>query len=188
MGIIRYLGQGSGFLVLLLAVLFVFGVVVFATLRSSRRHHAGRILFPVFFLGLSLVFLILLLNFPVKKQTGIGAGVVPLLWIVGISAFSVLLLVRALLNREAKDPEWGHVGTVFVYLGWTILYLILMQYLGYFISTVLFLLGGMYYLNYRNWKVMIGLAAGWLLFSYFAFYRLLFVPLPAGTLLERFFG
>lgn len=175
-------------MLLLLAMLCIFGIVVFVTLKSSRRHYAGRILLPVFFLEVAFVFLIVLLDFPAKKQTGVGAGVVPLLWIIGISAFSLLLLVRALLRREEKDPGWGRVGLVFVYLGWTILYLILIQYIGYFISTVLFLLGGMYYLNYRNWKVMVGLAAGWLLFSYFAFYRLLYVPLPTGTLIDRILG
>jgi hypothetical protein len=70
----------------------------------------------------------------------------------------------------------------------TILYLIVMQIIGYNMATIIYLISGMYFLTYRNWKVMISLTAGWVLFSYFAFYRLLYVPLPRGLLIEWIFG
>ena len=188
MELIKYLGHGSGLFLLLVILLGILGVVLFFTLRSSRREYAGRILLPLFFIELAFLFLVLVVNFPAKRGTGVGAGVVPLLWIIGIFAFSLLLFIQAVLRKEDKDPQWGRIDVVLIYFGSTIVYLILMQYIGYFLSTILFLIGGMYYLTYRNWKVMISLTAGWLLFSYFAFYKLLYVPLPTGKLITWIFG
>jgi len=188
MGIVRYLGKGSGLILLIIGMVVIFFTVLLVTLRSAKREFAGRIVVPVFFLEAAIIFLVILLNFPAKKQAGVGAGVVPMLWIIGISGFSILLLVKALIGSEEKDPKRGRIDVVLVSVGATILYLILIQYIGYFISSVLFLGGSMYYLTYRNWKVIAGVTAGWLLFSYFAFYKLLFVPLPTGTLLRWVFG
>lgn len=188
MGVVHYLGKGFGLTLLFLVLVVLFAVVLVVTVRTKHREYSGRILFPVFFIEAAFIFLVVLLNFPAKKQAGVGAGVVPLLWIVGITAFSVLLLVKALLRREDPDPQWGRVGVVFSYLGATVLYLVLMTYLGYFLSTFLFLIGSMYFLTYRNWKVMVGLSIGWVVFSYLAFLRLLYVPLPTGSLFHWAFG
>ncbi len=188
MKLIRYLGNGTGFALLLSAMVVILALAAVVVLRSSKKEYAGRILFPLFFIELAFVFLVLLLGFPAKKEVGVGAGVVPLLWIIGIFSFSLLLFIKAILGFEEKDPQWGRVGVVFVYLGLTILYLVLMPYIGYFIATILFLVGGMYYLSYKKWKVIFSLTAGWLLFSYFAFYKLLYVPLPTGKLITLIFG
>jgi len=188
MKLIKYFGQGSGLFILLSIMLIILGIALFAVIHSSRKEYAGRIMVPLFFIELAFVFLIILLNFPAKKKIGVGPGVVPLLWIIGIFAFSILLFIQAFLKKEDRDPKWGRVDAVLIYFGFTIGYLFLMQYIGYFISTILFLVGGMYYLSYRNWKVMISLTTGWLLFSYYAFYKLLYVPLPTGKLITWIFG
>ncbi len=188
MELIKYLGKGTGLAFLLSAMVIIFGIAAFIIIRSSKKEYAGRILFPLFFIEAGFVFLVILLGFPAKKEAGVGPGVVPLLWIIGIFSFSILLLVKALLKFEEKDPKWGRIDVVFIYLGFTILYLILMRYIGYYIATILYLVGGMYSLSYRNWKVILSLTAGWLLFSYFAFYKLLYVPLPTGKLITWIFG
>ena len=70
----------------------------------------------------------------------------------------------------------------------TVLYLVLMHYIGYFVTTFLYIIVSVRYLKYTNWKVVLPLAAGWILFSYVAFFRLLYVPLPQGILLEILIG
>ena len=127
------------------------------------------------------------LGFP-DKGDEVGPGVVPILWIIGIIGLGIILLIRGLLGHEEEDPVWGHTGKVTVFIAMTILYLIIMQIIGYNLATIIYLISGMYYLAYRDWKVMISLTAGWILFSYFAFYRLLYVPLPRGLLIEWIFG
>ena len=135
----------------------------------------------------AILFGILALSFP-DRGDEVGPGVVPLLWIIGIFGFGFLLLIRGLIGHENKDPAWGRIGKVSVFIGMTIIYLIIMQIIGYYLATIIYLISGMYYLAYRDWKVMISMTAGWILFSYFAFYRLLYVPLPKGLLIEWIFG
>ena len=101
---------------------------------------------------------------------------------------SVFLFVKGIIGKEEPDPEWGRVGKVLVFIGMTILYLLVMQIIGYTAATLAYLIGCMLYLSYRNWKVMITISAGWVIFSYFIFFRLLYVPLPKGILIEWIFG
>jgi len=187
MEIINFLGKGAGFKVLLAVLAVVIIGISILVLKSSKKEYAGRLIIPVFFMEFAILFGILALGFP-DKGDEVGPGIVPILWIVGIFGFSVLLLVRALIGNEDKDPEWGRIGKVSVFIAMTILYLLLMQIIGYYLATIIYLISGMYYLAYRNWKVMISMTAGWVLFSYFAFYRLLYVPLPRGLLIEWIFG
>lgn len=187
MELINFLGKGTGLGILLAILAVILIAAIFFVLRSSRRKYAGRIIVPVFFIVLATLFGIITLGFPDKGDT-VGPGVVPGLWIVGILGLSVFILIRGILGYEEEDPPWGRTGKVAVFIAMTILYLIIMQFIGYYLATVLFLFSGMYYLAYREWKVIISLSAGWILFSYFAFYRLLYVPLPRGLLIERIFG
>ena len=188
MAIITFLGEGIGLLLLLGVMVVLLGVLAVLLNRSPKKEYAGRILFPVFFLELSAVFVILILGFPEKRGGGVGPSVVPVLWILGISGLSIVLLIRALTGGEEKDPPWGKVGKVAVFFGMTVLYLVLMQYLGYYVMTLLYVVVSMYYLGYRKWRVMVSVAVVWAVVAYFAFYRLLYVPLPGGVLIERIFG
>ena len=187
MEIINFLEKGTGFMVLLAVLATLLIGVTLLVLKSSKKQYAGRLIIPVFFMEFAVLFGIMALGFP-DRGDEVGPGVVPLLWIAGIFGFSLLLLIRALIGHEEKDPAWGRIGKVSVFIALTILYLLIMQIIGYYLATIIYLVTGMYYLAYRNWKVMISMTAGWVLFSYFAFYRLLYVPLPRGLLIEWIFG
>jgi len=185
---IQYFSHDSG-LYILLAILAVFlGLVVFFVSRSGKKEYTGRIVFPVVFMELAFLFFVIISGFSKTKESGVGPEVVPLLWITGIFIFSIILLIQALTGYEKKDPEWGNLKVVFIYILLIIAYLILIQIIGYYFSTALFLIGGMLFLKYNNWKVIISLTAGWLLFSYFIFYRMLYVPLPEGSLITLILG
>jgi len=187
MKLIEYLGTGSGLLIFIAVLAVVFAGITILVKRSSRKEYTGRIIIPVFFIELALAFGIVTINFP-DKGDEVGPGVVPGLWLISILIFSTLLLFRVFMGNEEKDPPRGHLGKVAVFVVMTILYIVVMQFIGYYLTTVIYLILGMYYLSYRNWIVMISIAGGWIVFSYFAFYRLLYVPLPKGMLIERIFG
>ena len=187
MEILKFFGKGIGFWILLAVMVVVVITTALLVKKSSKKQYTGRIVVPVIFIELAIFFGILALAFPVKGDE-VGPAVVPILWIVGIFGLGIVLLIRALTGHEEVDPPWGKVSSVVIYIVMIILYLFIMQLIGYFISTALFLILGMYYLSYRNWKVMISMSVGWILFSYFAFYKLLYVPLPQGILIERIFG
>ena len=187
MEIIKFLGKGTGLWVLLAVLATILIVITLLVIKSSKKRYTGRIVIPIFFIELALLFGIIMLGFP-DKGDEVGPGVVPGLWIIGILGLSIFLLIRGLLAHEDEDPAWGRTDKVTVFIAMTILYLIIMQIIGYNLATIIYLISGMYYLAYRDWKVMISLTAGWILFSYFAFYRLLYVPLPRGLLIEWIFG
>lgn len=187
MELIKSFGKGPGFWVLLAVLATILIVITLLVIKSSKKRYAGRIIIPVFFIELALLFGILTLGFP-DRGDEVGPGVVPFLWITGILGLGIILLIRGFLGHEEEDPAWGRTGKVTVFIAMTILYLIIMQIIGYNLATIIYLISGMYYLAYRDWKVMISLTAGWILFSYFAFYRLLYVPLPRGLLIEWIFG
>ncbi|MBB6482178.1 tripartite tricarboxylate transporter TctB family protein [Spirochaeta isovalerica] len=187
MEIFKFFEKGPGFWLLLGVMTIILAVIALILKRSSKKEYIGRIIVPVFFIEMAVVFGLLTLTFPNKGDV-VGPGVVPGLWIIFIIIFSIVLLMRVFLGYEEIDPPWGHIGKVFIYIGLIVAYLLIMQLIGYFLATILFLITGMYFLTYRNWKVMISMSVGWILFSYFAFYKLLYVPLPKGWIIERIFG
>lgn len=186
MAIIDFFEKGAGFIILLLVLLVLFLGIFVLVHRSSRKSYTGRIMIPIFFIELALLFGTLALGFS-KSDDAVGAGVVPLLWILSILGLSLFLLIRGILGHEDKDPAWGRVSSVGIMIVFILLYLFFMQIIGYSLSTLLFLVSSMLYLSYRNWKVMLSLSAGWILFSYLVFYKLLYVPLPRGILIEWIF-
>ena len=187
MEIIIFLGKGTGLGILLAVLAVILIVITLLVIKSPKKRYTGRIVIPVFFIELALLFGVIALGFP-DRGDEVGPGVVPGLWIIGILGLSIFLLIRGLLAHEDEDPAWGRTGKVAVFIAMTIIYLIIMQLIGYNLATIIYLISGMYYLAYRDWKVMVSLSAGWILISYFAFYRLLYVPLPRGLLIEWIFG
>ena len=188
MEIIKYLGKGSGFWILLLIMAAVFAAAGFLVKRSKLKEYTGRILIPLFFIEFASVFGIIALGFPESAAEEVGPGVVPGLWITGILVLALYLFIRAFTGKEEADPAWGRMSKVLTFIGMTILYLFVMQLIGYTAATLAYLIGGMLYLSYRNWKVMITISLGWVVFSYFIFIKLLYVPLPKGLLIEWIFG
>lgn len=188
MKIINYLGKGTGLALLIAGLVLAFAVITFVILRSSKRKYAGRLLFPVFFILVSLAFYTV--SFQIKGRLGdaVGPAIVPMLWLVGIIILSIFIIIRTLLGHEKEDPEWGRKGLVLTYLAATIFYLYAIIFIGYYIATFLYIGIGIYSLSYKNWKVILPLCAGWIVFSYVAFYRILYVPLPKGKLIEWIFG
>jgi len=186
MAIINFVQKGPGFLILLFILAALFLIILLTVRRSDKKQYTVQIMIPVFFMELALLFGILVLGFP-ETDAKVGPGVVPSIWIISILALSLFLLIRVLTGKEDEDPGWGRVSSAGVIIAFVIIYLVLMQFIGYTISTILFLVLSLLYLKYRNWKTIIILTAAWILFSYFAFYRLLFVPLPKGLLIERIF-
>ncbi len=183
----KYFGKGTGLYMMVSVLILLFAVIAFVISRSSKKEYFWRLIIPVFLIEASLGFLMVSLGLPVKGDE-VGPSVVPNLWITGIILLSILIIIRTLFGLEDKDPKWGRIGIAGIFLAFTIFYLYMIIYIGYYIATFLYLSISIYSLSYRNLKVIAGLTFGWILVSYFGFYRLLYVPLPKGMLIERIFG
>ncbi|MDY6916279.1 MAG: tripartite tricarboxylate transporter substrate-binding protein, partial [Candidatus Cloacimonadota bacterium] len=150
--------------------------------RTSLRKMAGEILIPILFILISLLFLLLSFTFPSLEE--VSSAVVPRLWIFILIPLNIIVLIKSLRKKEEIKYSSSNVKMVYNFICLLILYLLAMHYIGYFISTFLFVTTAILLLGYRKYIVLLMISVGWLLFSYFVFYRLLYVPLPLGKLIE----
>jgi tripartite-type tricarboxylate transporter receptor subunit TctC len=172
---------GRGFL--LGAVVFLVGSGLLAWMGL------GRLIVPVGLAAICLLFVSISYSFPVTE--GVGPGMVPRLWIVCLISLCGFQFVRetrkgAGTQRDSSSGMSSRPVAVFGTL--MVLYVILMLFIGYFPSSFLFLCVAMSMLGVRDLRVMFGVTTGWLAFSYLLFVRVLYVPLPSGSLLETWFG
>lgn len=93
---------------------------------------------------------------------------------------------RAPESRRETPPANGEERRVLLLIaavtGWTLLYILGFERLGYPISTSIFLLGLTFYFHPRKWLVNIALSLLLPVFTYAVFHRLLHVSLPGGLL------
>jgi hypothetical protein len=99
---------------------------------------------------------------------------------------SVYLLYAATVNRRQSAASGERTDLVWKFAALLSVYVVSTVYLGYFFSSFVFLMVTMYWLGLRRFGVMVGVSLGWLAISYWTFVRLLYVPLPAGLLVERY--
>jgi len=175
-------GNALNYLVIFFVFLYLLGS--YFTYRSTKRKYNG-LMIPVFFILLSILFYVISFSFPSNEK--VGPSVVPRLWIFILIPLNIYLITTILKQKGNIEEISNNKLMVFKFVGLLILYLISIFYLGYFISSFVFLFFGIYMLGYRNYLTMLLLSTGWLLFSYFVFYKLIFVPLPVGKLIEMLF-
>jgi len=166
----------------LIAILLIVGLLIY---RSNISHVLGRVMVIGFFLIISTILYLQTLTFPVNSE--VGPAIVPRLWILMIVPLSLLLLFRTFKRKEKVEANGPRMDIVLMFIGFLVVYLLIMNYIGYFISTFLFIVVGMIYLGYKNHKVTLIVATSWILFSYVIFYKILFVSLPIGKLIEGLF-
>lgn len=178
------LGKGKGLAVLVLSLLIIMIFLGFLVYHSSKRELMGKILIIAFFFSLSIVFYVLSFVFPGTGE--VGPNVVPRLWIFILIPLNFILLIKTLKEKDFKT-EHGNIILVLMFACLLVLYLVSIYYLGYFISSFLFLSIAMYILGYRKILTMTLISVIWVLFSYLFFYKILYVPLPIGKVIETIF-
>ncbi len=178
-----FLDSPIGLLVLLLIFIGI-EIPLYVFLRRKRSPYTGQILVLVSLAYLSLVFLLLSFAFPVKGQ--VSAGVTPRLWIAGILLCTLYLAVRIKTGKEKPDPSLpgSQLRMVFLYILLSVGFLGIIDLLGFFLASFLFLLIGMRLLSYTRPIGLLAFSLGWIAFLYVVFYSLLSVPLPEGILIS----
>ncbi len=125
----------------------------------------------------------------VGSRLGFGSVLAPdpgfFPWIGGVTlaSLSVCLVVQALRTRavaQASASGWARPALLLAAL---VLYVPLLEPLGYPLTTTGLCVVALRILNTRRWPVTLGVSAALALATYFLFNRALGVELPAGTLL-----
>jgi hypothetical protein len=153
--------------------------------RTKGKNWLMGILLPVFFIFMSLIFYLLTFTFPGNEE--VGPAIVPRLWIFILIPLSLVLLVSILLKKEAMPSKSEGSSSMYKFIILLVLYIAGIHFLGYFISTFLFVPAGILLLEHKNVKSAVIISLCWLVFSYLVFYKFLYVPLPRGLLLEMLF-
>ncbi|WP_369282842.1 tripartite tricarboxylate transporter TctB family protein [Oscillibacter sp. GMB15532] len=102
--------------------------------------------------------------------------------LIGILILSAMVVVHGLKLTQLKTGQSrifseGLAGPMLALLA-IVLYAVLMNFTGYFVSTAIFLPLGMFFLGQRNWKAIFGVTVGLELFVYILFVVQLQLRMP----------
>jgi hypothetical protein len=184
MGFLVLVSEGLGLHLLiggLVAGLAAMGIIV---RRSRLRPYFGQILVPSALIALSLLFYAVTFSFPKEKA---GPAVIPHLWIFWTLVLSGAVLWRVFKGIGKPDPKTGRIGFLLMIIVLLAGYYLAFEILGYFLSSFIFMVILMHLLSYPKKSVIYSAAAGWVIFCYVVFYRLLHIQLPLGFLGEYFY-
>lgn len=147
------------------------------------KDYAWNSLIPLMFIFLVALFFATAEGLPNEQA---GPYVIPKLFGGLLTLLSLYQLLQLFQRKLKKNPVLGNIKRLVSVIAIIIVYLIGINYLGYFVSSTLFIITLMYMLSYRRHFVIFTVAGCWLAFSYFVFYKLLFIQLPLGYFYERF--
>ncbi len=173
----EYFSEGSGLSIwaLFLVLAGIGGIAGFRF--SKRKMYTGQVIIPIFMIGFSLLLWAVTFSFPAGEA---GPADIPRLWIFWLVLFSAVLVGFCVTGKAEKDSKGGRIGFLALAISLVIGYYFAMDYLGYFLSSFLFLALLMYMLSYRKPLIIMLVCSGWVLFSYLIFYKLLYIQLPLG--------
>lgn len=188
MSFLTYLGSGTGFY-LMLAILFA-AILASAALAARKGYgtQSWQVAIGGFFLAIGIIVIVLSESFPRPLFSGNEAAIIPRLWAYILIPSSIFLIYRTLVGHEDKPEKNGKLDKVALVVLTLMISVFLMDYLGYFICSGIFVLVCMYILGYRRFLQMIIISSSWVGFTYLVFYRLLYVSLPIGSVIKGLFN
>ncbi len=158
-----------------LTLLLAFNKFRFRRISYDQFIAGGLIIVSLFFYYQTTLFL------TPENADVTNPALIPRIWIIVLLILSVILIVKS--RNKIIETSHSKPGTVLIIIVLLILYLLSMQWVGYFFTTPIFILITMYLLMYRKPAFMTINAFGFVIFSYFIFNKLLHIDLPLGWLL-----
>ncbi|MBC8184082.1 tripartite tricarboxylate transporter TctB family protein [candidate division KSB1 bacterium] len=156
-------------------------------IKIMKKQPSGVMVFSVILIGISLFFYYLTWSFPQGSLAkSVGPASIPRIWIYTLFVFSLWQLINTLRKPEEqiKKDQQQRIGLVIGFISMMVIYLVIINVVGYFISTLLFLVTGILLLSYRKYIFIIVSSVGFVLFAYLFFYKMLQIPLPMGFLFD----
>ncbi|MCL2378679.1 MAG: tripartite tricarboxylate transporter TctB family protein [Defluviitaleaceae bacterium] len=177
-------------------VILVFAVylgLVWLLIRpfSRLRPYTGQLLVLMGVFGVGLMFFVISFSFPAPApilRAVTDASTIPRVWFFALVPVTVIALIPIIRGKDEPDPKWGNVRLVAVVLTALIVSIGLFGVIGYYVSSALFIVVLMWVLGSRNKVELLAVPAGWVVFSYFIFARLLNVRLPIGSVFAAILG
>jgi len=174
-------------------LLAVFLGLILGVIQLVKRLHPyrGQLMVLAGIFWVFLVFYFITYTFPVPRGILVGmtpGSTIPRLWFYSLLPVIVLTLIPIFRNKEEVDPKWGNMRLIAIVFTVLVISVGLFNFIGYYISSALFIVTVMWILGSRNKVELIAVPAGWIVFSYLVFARLLSVRLPVGSIIENIIG
>lgn len=184
---LTYFAEGYGLLLMLAVFAVVIAFITVWMLRSKRRNMASLIALGTGLVALGITVFVLSSNLVQSAFNANEAAMIPKLWATILIPSALFMIYRALTGAEEVPEPVGRLDKVLAVAIVAIISVFFMKYVGYFICSALFIFFCMYILGYKKPITMIAISLSWVAFSYFIFYRLLWVTLPVGSVIKAIF-
>ncbi len=165
------------FVVLGILGIFYIGSIFYLK-KPAFNGKRGTVLVSLFLLCLSFLFLYLTFFFP--EEEGVGPATVPRLWIGLLIILNIFLIYRVIKGVEEPDEEKGDPCKTLKFVVLMGIYIGLLNYIGYFLDTFLFLIIAPLMLYYKKIVNLLLISCVWLVFVYYVFIQTLHIPIPLG--------
>ena len=171
----------GGLVVLLVAFYFLFNAI------PRTKPVKGQLLCVVGMDLITLLYYLLTFSLRVSKmaaQSGATPRTMPRLWAFLMVFASVGAYIAILKKDNKPDKKFDRwVFALLVALG-SIVSVALFQWIGYYLSSALFIVTVMITMGEKNKLQLILTPIIWCVFTYFVFNKLLFISLPVGSLFK----
>ena len=165
----------------------------------EKNQNIFEIIVNIFVISVALMLHIIALGYTRYSGKSLGAGTFPRIITTILIVFSLVNVIRAIRDiRVSNYNESKSKGTelsikerisnfikgrVFLSIIAIILYYFGLEYIGFIVSSILYIIGMLFLMHYNGWiwKLIIAIAAT--SFIYLTFGYLLKVPLPRGILI-----
>jgi len=169
----------------IILVLVIIAIIVLLLLFALNKFKISNINYDQYIAGgiitISIFFYYQTVLFQIPNTLNVTSpALIPRIWITILILISILLILKSKtknINKTHYSPKM-----VLIIIGFLILYLVAMQWIGYYFTTPIFIMSTMYLLKYRKFTYMTINAFGFVLFSYLVFNQLLHIDLPLGWL------
>lgn len=132
------------------------------------------------------LFYFLTFSFPKIETDVLGPDFLPRFYCILLILFGLILVIQGVIkknsNEETEIQRGKTVGYALSSMAIVFLYIIVLPYIGFYISTVLAMVALLYFSKIRKLPVLVGVPLAVALFVFIIFEKLLKVPVPTGSL------
>ena len=174
-------------------IMIVFLGLIFAAtwFFKKLRPYTGQILLLASVFWFCLLFYLISFAFPIPTglmASNTNASTIPRVWFFALLPSTLLALFPIFTGKETPDEKWGDsIKNVGIILTVLIFSVAMFQFIGYYISSAIFIVVTLWILGTRSKIPLIAVPLGWVVFSYLVFARVLHVRLPIGSIFSGLF-
>lgn len=166
-----------GFVVIMLGFFFLYGKI------EKLKPYRGQMMVITGLCLFFLLFFLMTFAFKVRKtMVHTTAATIPRAWIYLMIPVAIMIVTSILNGKSGTDEPFGRWQLTLGIALAAFVSVFLFEYIGYYLSSVLFLVLMMFCLRERKVTRLIAVPVIWVLFTYLVFAKLLYITLPTGSL------